>query len=459
MSCVTVVALVGCSRGDRKPAAASQPAPGAAGSIDEQTAQLRGLYRRGRFEEFAKAALGQREESADASLESLRAEALLSLGRNDEGEASAADAAQLAIEAGDAAEAAAALRLWITARFRQGKSIERLSSDAAMARLDADDLTLSMVRFWSDALDGRATYRVGAAPEIDTRVALSKAEAGSVPTDLHAIEAQANGVNMPRVFIDTGAQHTLMTVEAAKEAGALVGAGELHLVGFSGLKARPGLLKSLSIGGVVLQDVPVLVGNSPPLVAAKGQMALGIELMHHVRFTIDYPGARVWAQAVGEPMAIEAKGPAWEIPLWTFSKVCLARGRMVDGPLARVLVDTGDRRGTFVSTRWARRALKKVQWPDSSLVFHFKARGLSLDAMELGTERLTNWPVLETMPGELERLDLVDVLLGHDLLSPYRLTIDLRRRVLRLDDSTAVARGGDGHSARTDGRPAAYGEN
>jgi hypothetical protein len=39
------------------------------------------------------------------------------------------------------------------------------------------------------------------------------------------------------------------------------------------------------------------------------------------------------------------------------------------------------------------------------------------------------------MPKELDRLQLVDIMMGRDLLRSYRLTIDLPARVLKLQSS------------------------
>jgi hypothetical protein len=184
--------------------------------------------------------------------------------------------------------------------------------------------------------------------------------------------------------------------------------------------------------------VPVLVGNSPPLVALKGQMALGTELMHHVRFTIDYPARRVFAVSAAAPRATRAKPPTWEIPLWTFSQACLARGQLPDGAMARVLVDTGDRAGTFVSARWARRNLPEFQRPPATVVFKFKQRNLRLAELALGSGSLRDWPIVDTIPKVLERVDTVDLLLGHDLLGSYEVTIDLEQRVLQLCEPSAA---------------------
>ena len=54
------------------------------------------------------------------------------------------------------------------------------------------------------------------------------------------------------VFIDTGAQHTLMTTAAAESAGVDVGASDTQLVGFAGLTAQPAVLETLELGGLTL---------------------------------------------------------------------------------------------------------------------------------------------------------------------------------------------------------------
>jgi hypothetical protein len=211
------------------------------------------------------------------------------------------------------------------------------------------------------------------------------------------------------------------------------------LAGFAGATARPAVLESLALGNLVLHDVPVLVANSPPLMAAKGQMTLGTDLMHHVRFTLDYPQRRVLAERADRVPSLEP-GRSWDIPVWTFSQACLAQAVGAGGRTARVLVDTGNRTGTYVSARWAQRNLARFQRPTSTLVFKFRRQGLTLDTMDLGSSTLPNWPILDRMPAELERLNLVDVLVGHDLFGAYRLSIDLRQRVLRLQGGPEVPR-------------------
>ncbi|HEY2894859.1 MAG TPA: retropepsin-like aspartic protease, partial [Pirellulales bacterium] len=278
----------------------------------------------------------------------------------------------------------------------------------------------------------RSPYRLEGPVELRP-VPRASSEQDSVPAELCAIAARVNGIEMPTVFIDTGAQHTLLTAGAAREAGVKLGAVSTHLVGFAGLEAQPGVIESLQVGELTLHDVPVLVGQSVPLVATGGQLTLGLDIMHHLRFTIDYPAGQVFVQPAREPAATDKK--SWTIGVWTFPQACLCNVN-VKNASGRAIIDTGDRRGTFVSSRWARRNLTGYRAADASLIFKFKPRDLVIEELELGTRMLSNWPVVDTFPNSLDRLDVADVLLGHDLLSSYVLTIDVLGRELRLREST-----------------------
>jgi hypothetical protein len=158
--------------------------------------------------------------------------------------------------------------------------------------------------------------------------------------------------------------------------------------------------------------------------------------MHHVRFTIDYPARSVVAETypLHEP-AVPPSDSVWNIPVWTFSQACLAQGRLTEGPFARVLIDTGNRVGTFVSPRWMRRSVPEFRRPPAPIVPWVKNRQFHIAPFELAGQTLADWPVFDTLPEELERLDLVDVLTGHDLLWQYQVTIDLRQRLFRLRNS------------------------
>ncbi len=409
---------------------------------DELLDRVRLLRKHGHFDEFVEAALSAADARSDsAAFQLLKTEALLAVGRSEEAESAAERAATLALDAVNPDLSGQALKLWVVARFRQQQPIKNPFSEALLSKLPAGDPTVEMLRFWSDSLDRGAPFRIRLREDATSiEIPVAQASSGSVSADLNAVEVRANGVPMPLAFIDSGAQHTLMTVAAARAAGVKFGSRHAQWVGFAKLAARAGFLKTLELGSLTLENVPVLVGDSAPLLAANGQMALGTELMHHVRFTLDYPHRRVFADFGDGPPPFAGQQPVWRIPLWTFPQACLAQGQLAPGIMARVLIDTGDRAGTFVSARWARRGLPGFERPDSNLIFKYKQRNLSLNELALGNQFLCDWSVVDTMPRELERLDIVDVLLGHDLLWPYQLTIDLGRRVLLLHGDPAAAR-------------------
>jgi len=448
---IVLAASQGCSRAG----GAADSAEPMAATIDAETAisesepsssdlvvRLETLRRQGRFDEFVDATLNAASlNTPDAALELLKAEALLAIGRHEDAQSAALEAIQLSGNVTDPTFTAQAVKLWTIARLRAQQPL----ADPQLERLlptesnQSQNLPFELLRFWREGFGSRVAYRPSGTNSMEaSEVATASGPPGTIAAELNAIQATVNGVLLPLVFIDTGAQHTLLTVEAAKSTGVKVGTTEIDLVGFAGLKARPGILGKLELGNIVLEDVPVLVGNPAPLVAAQGQMALGTELMHHVRFTLDYPRRKVFVAAASSTREtkhddeVQSSRPQWQIPVWTFSQCLLTQGEMPRGTMARGLIDTGDRAGTFVSLRWARRNLPQFQRPTSNLVFKFKPRNLFIDGLQLGARSLDHWPVLDTIPSELERLDLVDVLLGHDLLAPYELTIDLNRRVLEL---------------------------
>ncbi len=409
-----------------------------AANSDDVVVRINRLHQRGRFEEFIDAAIIAAEEEPERTdLQLLRVDALLAAGRNADAAQTAARGLQQAVEQDNRPLAADALRLWMTSRFRLGQSLADPQVAAATATLTDDDSAVGLYRFWREALAEDPPFHVSDPPAEPASLELAPSSPRSIPHELAAIQATAGGVRLERVFIDTGTQHTLMTFAAAQAAGVRLGESATQLTGFVALTAQPGLIETLELGPLVLHNVPVLVADSPPLVELAGQMSLGTELMHHVRFEIDYSGHRVTASPAGQSPSLSGGEPFWRIPLWTFSRVCLARAELPDGTLARLLVDTGDRAGTFVSYRWARRHLPQLQGSNSSLVFRFKKRNLAFDRLDVGSQSLVDWPIVDTIPKELDRMNLVDVMLGHDLLWAYRLTIDLPSRVLQLHAGTS----------------------
>ncbi len=438
-----LLSLAGCNRAGGAPRADDSEVAGlneSPGEVvrpqqDAVALELAALRKRGDLPGFVTAATRSVESSPHTLL--LKAEAQLAMGSHGEAASSALAAAGGACRV-DPLLAEQALKLWLTARCRDRQSVKSPEFDELRALLPPDLDGLQMLGFWRDALIGRVPYDASN-ESFRGQVPIADSQPETLPAALNAIEAEVNGTRLPLVFIDTGAQHTLITRQAAEAAGVTMGPGSTRLVGFGGIEARPGLIDRLQIGPVEVRNVPVLVGNSAPLTALDGQMSLGTELMHHVRFTIDYPQRLVWAAPAGAEMTSPELDATWTIPLWTFPQATLAQGTTADGRLARVLVDTGDRAGTFLSSRWARRNVPGFHRSTAPIVFKFKRRDLALDQLTLGDQTLRNWAVLDTMPQELERLDLVDVLVGHDLLWPYRVTIDLAGRRLLLAGAAPTA--------------------
>jgi hypothetical protein len=437
-----LLAIAGCGRagggGDESLASAAPIAPLGEQrplEVDDESpeaalsSRLDRLRKRGELSQFVDAALSSSEsDSPDVALELLKVEALLASGRHEAAGEVALAAALLAQSSDNTAAAGQALKLYAVARFRQRQALDDPIFAGVLASLPADDASAEVLRFWRDTLLDRTPYQLDAAVSEPSEVQASR----SSPADRCAIEARTNGVALPLVFIDTGAQHSLMTTAAARRAGVTLGKTATQLVGFAGLRAQPGMLETLQLGELTLHNVPILVGDSAPLVALNGQMALGTELMHHVCLTLDYPGGRVLAEPADRAGATAAGESNWQIPLWTFSQACLVQGRTATGEGARLLLDTGNRAGTFVSARWARSNLPRYSPSHAGLVFKFKQRDLEIESLEFGDQSLADWPVVDLLPVSLERLDLVDVLVGHDLLSSYQVTLDLARRTLLL---------------------------
>ena len=55
-----------------------------------------------------------------------------------------------------------------------------------------------------------------------------------------------------------------------------------------------------------------------------------------------------------------------------------------------------------------------------------------IKGLQLGGRTLPEWPAVDMPPVTLQGVDLLDLLMGHDLLSQYRVTIDMQSRRLRL---------------------------
>ena len=304
-----------------------------------------------------------------------------------------------------------------------------------MERADGEP-ALAAVRVWRQELAGRAPYRVASGSEPET-VPLKRTTIWSAfqSRQLEGIEAALGNVPLGRVFIDTGAQYTLLSAEAARAAGVVVGEGASEMVGFATFNALPGLVPELRIGNLVIRDVPVFVGDSPALARNRGQMAIGIDLLHHLRLTLDADAgvALVEPAAAAAPLGPFSAADGWQVRLWPLVQVCLAEARLDGQRHARVLIDTGNWEGTYVSARWARRNEVDLDRERYLNLVPLESAAGVLAGLELGDRGLVDHPVRGRLPAELERLDLLDVVVGHDVLEHQRVTIDLHRGLLRCE--------------------------
>jgi hypothetical protein len=196
-------------------------------------------------------------------------------------------------------------------------------------------------------------------------------------------------------------------------------------------------VRRLQLGELILHDVPVLVADAPALLQAGGQATLGIDVLYHLRCTLDYPGRRCVVEAAdtaasNELLSDSGENGVWEIPLRTFSHMCLAEGRLPSGDAIRTLIDTGNSQGTFLSSRWAARRAPDFPQLRGWIAQHYYSGRYAIADWQLAGHRLTEWPVRDRLPAGIEQLDAVDLLVGQDLLGPYCVEIDLSHRRLRL---------------------------
>src|SRR5690606_33242427 len=102
---------------------------------------------------------------------------------------------------------------------------------AQLARIALDDTALQTVLAWSDLLAGAAPFQVEAAVGETSNVPISESTPDSLTAERLAVDGSANGKPCQAIFIDTGAQHTVMTRAAAQAAGVRVQPGEIELAG------------------------------------------------------------------------------------------------------------------------------------------------------------------------------------------------------------------------------------
>ncbi|QDU60847.1 Putative serine protease HtrA [Planctomycetes bacterium Pan216] len=404
------------------------------------------LYKLGDFGAYVKEALRLAKlhpNTAQARLD--QAEALLATGKNEEASAIASKTARESLSFGLKMTdlTVMALQQWATAQLRLGQPLTDPSLGTWLNSVVWDKKGVKGLQFWRSKLDGREPYRIASGKRSELPFDASGVLFGLLPYKMHGIKVSINGMEVPLAIIDTGASHTLFSREIAEAAGVEIGGATRSAAGSLSFTAQSGFARELKIGDFVLKDIPINVGNPPPLVMTKAKAALGVDLMHHLRFTIDYPNSKVTVVSADEPLP-EPKNPdaVWDIPLWPFSEHVLSEGKIGPNRFARTLIDSGNFAYTLVWPTWASENLPNHGAPSGSVFLYALSNPrVTIKGLELGGKTLPPWPAMDMPPVTLQGIDLVDIVMGHDLLSGYRVTIDMRRRILRLesDGETFVA--------------------
>jgi hypothetical protein len=404
--------------------------------------RLEYLSKNGRLTEYVQRGLeiGQ-EPMKSPTLRMHHLEALLASGRNAEGEREAVVVMEgLLRHRVGAEDFVRAYHVWLEARMRQGKSLTDRTVDEYLSHVsmspEVNQRRIMSLAAWRDLLGGAPVYqrRSPKTATADLEYQMTGILFGLIPERMNGITIQINGVEVPLAIVDTGASHTLIHDSIAAKAKVRLDDRRRGAHGSLSFTAQSGLAKEVRIGDVVLHNVPVNVGNPPPLVMTKAKAALGVDLMHHLQFTIDYPKKRVTvepADAVDDKP--EPPGHVWDIPLFPFSEHTLAEGTMPSGAKARVLIDSGNFAQTLIWPVWGKSNIPGHKGPAKGLFeFATSKPTHTINGLALGGRTLPEWPGMDMPPVTLQGVDLLDLLMGNDLLSQYVVTIDMRGRRLRL---------------------------
>jgi hypothetical protein len=155
-------------------------------------------------------------------------------------------------------------------------------------------------RYWHDRLGDRSPFRpVRIESNSDKRTLrffVDDRVFGVIKaTPILGLPVTVNGTRIESAIVDTGSDLSTISRKAAKRLGLKVDSARVGAAGALDFEASASIVDELSIGGVTLADVPVTVGNMGPLTLGKAEMTIGVDLLHHLRFTIsaDRTTARV----------------------------------------------------------------------------------------------------------------------------------------------------------------------
>jgi predicted aspartyl protease len=260
--------------------------------------------------------------------------------------------------------------------------------------------------------------------------------------DKVVVQARVNGGAAMDFVVDTGAELTVVSRQAARRAGIVpitytqsAGVGDIGLRGL-----QVGRLDSIQVGTLKVKNVPVLIKN-PPLgglptreAESLSPLALGLSM------TIDYPKRQIL-------IARTLPEERWETELpMRMHRLALVRGLVNEQHPASFVLDTG---GEVISLSLA--TADALDVPDDVRRIPLKVYGTSgwdsdaflLPGIDLAFEtvQFSNLPVVVLnlrAPSVLLGVQLGGTL-GHRFLSRYRVGIDLNQS--RVGLKPAVGRG------------------
>jgi predicted aspartyl protease len=423
------------------------------------------LLRTGDFQEAfdVSSGLGRRHPT-NPTITAMRGDALWSIGRFEEAEASyeaslAVDARQPRARHGRARSLAARNRL-----------ADALTDAEEAIRLNPREAefhhTLAAIherlRHFDEAARALASY-IDLLPDKDRseKAAWARAEIrflesfkGRVPFDIDTppasgvwtmpikvrgdkvtVVGKVNGGSQ-EFLLDTGAERTVISLDVARRRGVLpITSMQTAGVGGVGLRGlEVGRIDTLEIGGLKVHNVPCLIKN-PPLGGLPARepesfspLALGLSMR------IDYERRQL---TMGR--SLEPGDYTTELPLRMY-RLAFVRG-MINGSLpATFVVDTG---GELISISDATAGQIQPATPFRRIPLRvYGTSGWDKDAflmpdvdLEFSTIRFTRIPVVVLnlrAPSALLGVQLGGIV-GHRFLSKYRVTIDMDRSVMGLE--------------------------
>lgn len=283
-----------------------------------------------------------------------------------------------------------------------------------------------------DSFKGRVPYQIDGPQETDTWTMPIRIRGDKV-----SVLGKVNGGRQEFV-LDTGAERTVISHDVARRRGVAsitsiqsAGVGE---VGLRGLEV--GRIDLLEVGGLRIRNVPCLIKN-PPLGGLPARepesfspLALGLSMR------VDYE-----RKLLTIARAIESAAYTNELPM-RMNRLALVRGTVNGSLPATFVVDTG---GELISISDATAGQLTPASPSRRIPLRvYGTSGWDKDAflmpdvdLEFSTIRFNRIPVVVLnlrAPSALLGFQLGGIV-GHRFLSKYRVTIDLNRSVVGLEST------------------------